>query len=90
MSGCGWCARAYLLHADSEEDVEEWVALLARAASRSYHASPVFASATAAATAHHHRHHHHHHHHHHHQEEEEAPTRALSGGTSRGLFGHEE
>ncbi|ELR14314.1 PH domain containing protein [Acanthamoeba castellanii str. Neff] len=73
--------RAYLLHADSEEDVEEWVALLARAANRSYHASPVFASATAAATAHHH---------HHHQEEEEAPTPALSGGTSRGLIGHEE
>jgi hypothetical protein len=84
MSGCGWCARAYLLHADSEEDVEEWVALLARAASRSYHASPVFASATAAATAHHHRHHHHQ------EEEEEAPTPALSGGTSRGLIGHEE
>lgn len=76
--------RAYLLHADSEEDVEEWVALLARAANRSYHASPVFASATAAATAHHH------HHHHPHQEEEEAPTPALSGGTSRGLIGHEE
>lgn len=67
--------RAYLLHADSEEDMEEWVALLARAASRSYHASPVFASATAATTTH--------------QQEEEAPSPASSGESPRGLIVHE-
>jgi len=70
------CARAYLLHADSEEDMEEWVALLARAASRSYHASPVFASATAATTTHQQQQ----------QQEEEAPSPASSGESPRGLI----